>query len=360
MEYNRSRAREVTVGKETWNPTINILDQSQIYIDWPHEVVFSDLGSINHPNTQVLVNRGKKECVAVYGESFSWGDSMDSPFVEQQIGLKGSTLDKENFKHQFFNENGNFLVRRDNFTFRMNNNFGGQLTRMMDTDYYFSCVPGQGTTTTLYGLQNSIERLSSSYDKVYIIFQLTCPARDFDITDKDPILYTESKEKHQMKINMLIKRANKLDTGNFFKLYEQIYANRLKELSEKYPNCQFVVWRNFTSWCGARFESVIQIEDPMIEHYAMLTNVEGCNITAPVMRASWDQFVNKIKTNTNKKYVIDQINLEEESYNFMKNRDNIYEGDRWGGTGSYHPSPIGHKVWAEYILQHIEEHNGKD
>jgi hypothetical protein len=232
---------------------------------------------------------------------------------------------------------------------------------MMDTDYYFSCVPGQGTTTTLYGLQNSIERLSSSYDKVYIIFQLTCPARDFGITDKDPILYTENKEKHQMKINMLIKEANKLDTGDFFKLYEQIYADRLKELSEKYPNCQFVVWRNFTSWCGARFESVIQIEDLMIEYYAGLTLHEAeDNVTAPVMRASWDQFVNKIKTNTDKKYVIDQINLEEESLQFMNSLDNIYEGDRFGNTGSYHPSPIGHKVWAEYILRHIEEHNGKD
>jgi hypothetical protein len=44
----------------------------------------------------------------------------------------------------------------------------------------------------------------------------------------------------------------------------------------------------------------------------------------------------------------------------MNSLDNIYEGDRFGNTGSYHPSPIGHKVWAEYILRHIEEHNGKD
>ena len=99
----------------------------------------------------------------------------------------------------------------------------------------------------------------------------------------------------------------------------------------------------------------------MIEYYAGLTLHEAeDNVTAPVMRSSWDQFVNKIKTNTNKKYVIDQINLEEESLQFMNSLDNIYEGDRFGNTGSYHPSPIGHKVWAEYILRHIEEHNGKD
>ena len=104
----------------------------------------------------------------------------------------------------------------------MNNNFGGYLTRMMDTDYYFSCVPGQGTTTTLYGLENSIERLSSSYDKVYIIFQLIDPARDFGITDKDPILYTRSKEKHQMKINL-----NKLDRSDPFAItkFEKMFRS---------------------------------------------------------------------------------------------------------------------------------------
>ena len=347
-----------TGDNELWNPMVNILDHSQIFTDWPHEVVFSDLGCITHPNTQVLVNRNKKECVAVYGESFSWGDSMDSPFIEQQIALKNSTIDEENFKHTFFNKNNNFQIRRDNFTFRMNNNFGGYLTRMMDTDYYFSCVPGQGTTTTLYGLENSIERLSSSYDKVYIIFQLTDPARDFGITDKDPILYTRSKEKHLMNINMLIKKANRIDIDDFFRLYEQIYATRFTELSEKYPNCQFVVWRNFTRWCGANFESAIKIDDAMIEFYSRLTNVDI--ITTPLMRTNWGRFVDEIKTNTDKEYVIDQMNLEEESYHFMRDVNNIYEGDRFGETSSYHPSPTGHKVWAEYILQHIEEHNGKD
>ena len=66
---------------ETWNPTINILNDSEIIMDWPHESIFTAVGYIRHPNTEVLVDRGKKECVAVYGESFAWGDNMDSPFV---------------------------------------------------------------------------------------------------------------------------------------------------------------------------------------------------------------------------------------------------------------------------------------
>ena len=58
---------------------INILNDAEIRMIWPHESIFHGSSFIKHPNTQVLVERDKKECVAVYGESFSWGDNMDSP-----------------------------------------------------------------------------------------------------------------------------------------------------------------------------------------------------------------------------------------------------------------------------------------
>ena len=54
-----------------------------------------------------------------------------------------------------------------------------------------------------------------------------------------------------------------------------------------------------------------------------------------------------------------ELELGKKSWEWMVSDENIYEGDRWGVTG-YHPSPLGHKVWANYILQHIEEHNGKN
>ena len=167
---------------------INILNDAEIRLIWPHEAMFTTLGSLRHPNQIVLVDRGKKECVAVYGESFSWGDTMDSPFAVQddnsrvlenhwrtQLNIeKYIELDPTSttslISDYIFNDK--FNPRNDNFSFRMNNNLGGHLTRKLDTDHYFSCVPGQGTTTTLYGLENSIEDLSSKYDKVYVVFFL--------------------------------------------------------------------------------------------------------------------------------------------------------------------------------------------
>ena len=45
-----------------------------------------------------------------------------------------------------------------------------------------------------------------------------------------------------------------------------------------------------------------------------------------------------------------EIDWRETSWDFMESNENFYSPPE-----CYHPSPIGHKVWAEYILQHIEE-----
>jgi len=358
---------------------INILNDAEIRMIWPHEGMFTAFGFLRHPNTIVSVDRGKKECVAVYGESFSWGDSMDSPFAAEDV--PNSRVPEHHWRTQLniekyielaptsttfltsdYISNGKFNPRNDNFSFRMNNNLGGYLTRKLDTDHYFSCIPGQGTTTTLYGLENSIENLSSKYDKVYVVFQMTDPSRDFGMGDKDVISYIKTKEPHQMKITNLMENETKYNVDEFFLLYEQIYADRFKELNEKYPNCQFIVWKNFTRWCGADFGNTITIEDIMIEHYWKLSNKDGecpIPILGPVW---WDDFREIIKSvpKLDTEYIMKEVELGEKSWEWMQNGDNIYEGDRWGGTGSYHPSPLGHRVWAEHIIKHIEKHNGKD
>lgn len=342
---------------------INILNDSEIIMDWPHESIFTSFGYMRHPNTEVLVDRGKKVCVAVYGESFAWGDNMDSPFIKHNLSVNEENLTHcpickthgtgrnpiENVFTGTPPDNDRFRIRRDNFSLRMNNNFGGYLTRMMDTDYYLSCVPGQGTTTTLYGLQNSIERLNSKYDKVYVIFQFTDPARDFDITDGHSDFYKDKNNPHKEKIDSLLK-DNSLNVDKFFVLYEQIFADRLNELKKEYVNCQFIVWRNFTRWCGANFDGIIKIDEVMIEYYNTL--LKNKKLDMPIMGQFWDglekRFTPEISIPT--EYKMREIDWRETSWNFMESSENFYED-------VYHPSPIGHKVWAENILHHIEKYN---
>ena len=44
---------------------------------------------------------------------------------------------------------------------------------------------------------------NSNYDKVYVIFQMTDPARDFGMGDKDTTIYRFTEEPHQMKLTNL-------------------------------------------------------------------------------------------------------------------------------------------------------------
>ena len=53
----------------------NILTDSELIFKWPPVSSEIDPGSITHPNTDVLVERGKKVCSAFFGESFTFGDS---------------------------------------------------------------------------------------------------------------------------------------------------------------------------------------------------------------------------------------------------------------------------------------------
>ena len=125
----------------------NIIDGSDLIFRWPPVSSEIDPGSITHPNTDVLVERGKKVCSAFFGESFTFGDSIAS--IIKSVGEK--------------------RFRYDNFSYRMNNNLGGHFSRIMDTDYLLKAVPGQSNVGILMGLESSIEYLSETYDKVYII-----------------------------------------------------------------------------------------------------------------------------------------------------------------------------------------------
>ena len=86
-------------------------------------------------------------CTAVFGESFSYGDSMASPFRDVPIHwlLNASTMrhkiDWDVFKNMDVFEDvtnsKSMRVRYDNFSYRMKNNLGGHLTSELDTNYFF-------------------------------------------------------------------------------------------------------------------------------------------------------------------------------------------------------------------------------
>ena len=43
------------------------------------------------------------------------------------------------------------------------------------------------------------------------------------------------------------------------------FSDKLNKLQEQYPNCEFIVWRNFTRWLGGNFGNIKTIDKVMID-----------------------------------------------------------------------------------------------
>ncbi|MBC8421794.1 MAG: hypothetical protein H8E03_00080 [Pelagibacteraceae bacterium] len=379
------------LGKDELHPhpdesvaTSNILNNSELIFNWPNVSSVTSPMNILHPNTDVLVERGKKVCSAFYGESFTFGDSLattiESKRITDSLLTDLNTFTKSNpiveslmWEWDYPKVKKNTMRQRnDNFTFRMNNNIGGHFSRRIDTDYYLNAVPGQSNTDIITGLENSIDQIASTYDKVYVVVQLTETGRDW--------------QGRGYYNNELMKFNNTMSFYEYFTWYEQWFSNKLNDLQEKYPNCEFIVWRNFTRWMGADFKNVKVVDKVMIDYYWELlqeyspeldTNRDNIrddlkhdigdslkmSICGPdhwnkvphmdtwsnsshILRLYFDFLKKDIK---NMELILAEVEYWEIAMNFMRHKHNIFEG-----RGSYHPSSIGNKVFADYIIESLK------
>ena len=308
----------------------NILDGSELIFRWPPVSSEIDPGSIRQPNSDVLVERGKKVCSAFFGESFTFGDSIATTI---------KTVGEKRFRY-------------DNFSYRMNNNLGGHFSRIMDTDYLLKAVPGQSNVGILMGLESSIEYLSEAYDKVYVVVQLTETGRDWKHETAD------SEELIGLRGNSFY---------DYFVNYENWFSDKLNKLQEQYPNCEFIVWRNFTRWLGGDFGSIKIVDKVMIEYFYELTLKHGSDKvvnsfkkkygdTLPVSvggNPHWEELSKDLyeffhKDAESIQCILDECDKWETAMDWMRDNNNIFEG-----RGGYHPSPIGHRLFAEYIIKSL-------
>ena len=342
----------------------NILNDSELIFVWPSPNVMGDYGSLLQPNTDVLVERGKKVCSAFFGESFTYGDSMATEI--KSIKMSDVQQKRYNIHPKSWVEDeltymdgdtkvsvDNIRYRFDNFSYRMNNNLGGHFSRLLDTDYLLKAVPGQSNVGILMGLESSIEYLSDAYDKVYIIVQLTETGRDW---------------KHE---NILCEELIELRGNSFYDYfvnYENWFSDKLNKLQEQYPNCEFIVWRNFTRWLGGDFGNIKTIDKVMIEHFYELTLKHGSDKvvnslkkkygdTLPVSvggNPHWEELSKEglggffHKDTESVQCILDECDKWEKAMDWMRDSNNIFEG-----RGSYHPSLIGYRVFAEYIIKSL-------
>jgi hypothetical protein len=293
----------------------------------PWSPYWSDYYNSNH-NSYFEICRNKPNLVITLGDSWTWGDSLG--FTNASSG-------------------------QDDIETRKNQVYGRHLSDQLNADFINISYPGSFN----YWLHNrlqilldySIATLSSSYDKVYIVFTLTEVGRDF-ISELSPELFIDSFEKFYNCSN-----DPEFSTGKILQQLEKFDFTFLDSIQQQLPsNVTLIVGRNFTT-IDEENRSILKHLLPKIwtevlfekQKFPILDNI-------PLMSMGlnfFDQYIKSknLDSDQYKKYMADVIFPAVEQQLDLLNKS-IYNHKK----ASKHPTAEGHKLWADYICAYIQQH----
>lgn len=258
--------------------------------------------------------------VICYGDSWTWGDSLGTASA-----VKKNSDDEYRTQHVY----------------------GSKLSNMLDADFVNCALPGIFNYWIHDRLQilidYDLQRLSTHYNKIWIIVTLTEVGRDFDFEN-----YVNDFKKFY--------NWNGQHPKDILIQCENYDFTRLQNVNQRLPNnCKLIVGRNFTD----TFEENKSILKNLIqEPWAKILFVkQDINVDANIPMMSFgidkfDQFIKKYDLDSleykqwmndeilpNAKKMIDA--LDKSIYNYKK--------------ASKHPTEQGHVLWADHLYKFINE-----
>ena len=275
------------------------------------------------PILEIIDN--KENLVICLGDSWTWGDSLGYTYVPNRI---------------------------DDIEVRSKSVYGKILSDFVNADFINIAYPGIFNYWIHDKLQILLDydlpRLIKKYKKIYIVVTLTEIGRDFEFEkyiDDFKLFYNSE---HDVNFSGL-KLTQQAESFDFFKL---------KQIQTQLPdNCTLVVGRNFTN---THSSNRFLVENLVPKNWTqVLFEPQGLDILSEVWIMSFglpqlDKFV--IDQNLNsveyKNWIIDNLSpmaikqidlLNKSVYNYKK--------------ATKHPTPDGHRLWAEYLLSYIKENN---
>ena len=296
-------------------------EQRHHYIDRnPQTPYWSDCFKTNL-NWLLEKKSNKSKLIICYGDSWTWGDSLG---------------------------NTSAATRVDDIEFRSNNIYANWLANDADADFVNCAIPGIFNFWIHDRLQillnHDIQRLSEQYKKIVIVVTLTELGRDFTL------------DRYQQEFNNFYNWKNNNNVEELLIQAERFDFLKLKDIQSKLPdNCNMLVGRNFTN----TFDQNLNIVDNLLsKNWAqVIFEAQGFEYYNNVRIMSFgiyefDQFIVKEKLNSleYKRWMNSvilplgkkQIDLLEKSqYNYKK--------------ATKHPTPQGHKLWANYLLNYITQ-----
>lgn len=278
-------------------------------------------------NTEVWLNRNKKNLVIVVGESWSWGDSMG----------------------------GQHALLIDNTEHRINNNLGIYSAIEYDSDFCLCALPGSNNVNIALSLRRLLGEVSDKYDTIRCIIQITEPSRDFSQLGPKDYWLMNYEIPYEFTYNGFFNELilNPISIRDFYTWYETRLENLYTSILGKYSNVKYIFWKNFTRWAGDPYKNSINIS--MIEYLGMLQNDP---IVAPIDLRShyWEMLVTQPHDDNINPYDLYK-EFTTEDIDFIKQElDKTLNYFKWFPKynniwfKTTHPNEVTHRLWGEKII----------
>ena len=270
----------------------------------------------NPVNTELFVDRKSDTLLVIIGESWSYCDNI----IKAVHSPKG--MDAPAYRTEF--------------------SFWGHLARALQADILVSTVPGNcnpNMLTSFVDLKNNI--LSNhSYEKVYILFQITSPGRDnseYEQIEWNKIpIFTASK----LYEGLETQEASKYSFRSWLEEYDNAILKQLSTTVSDIKNSEIFVWKNFTRWNYTKKPSNINIVPIVWSEHTCYTH--GIKVPMPDSLEQTELFTlfQKLRITKAKSLKIKLLDDQEHLYDFWKDCS----------LSRPHPSPLAHFSWFEYLL----------
>jgi len=230
-------------------------------------------------------------------------------------------------------------LQKYNFETQLQYTFGPLMSNNLNCDYYQYAVPGNCNGYMYEELPRIIEYIQTNfnYKKIYLLCQLTEPSREQAALNNLP----SSHPIHEMYFR---KDFGKIDFFDWLKIYDKIFLNIIQETICSYKNVETVVWKNFCKFhCRKKYKKLKIINENWIAFSAKTLNQDYTMLS--FQSVGWLHDIMQQDSQNKIYFDIEKINRE---IDLVEKSNEFIKGNELHGN---HPTALGHKLWAENLLQ---------
>ena len=287
---------------------------------------------INHfPNTEFALYRqqtGKQRLVMLFGESWCYGGKIRDMIIGSHP-----------------TEGNRSLIKAVTTT------VGPRIAQITNSDLFQSAWPGNNTTDMFTDAEAQLPNWTNKgYNKILVVLQITDPHR---CANSHWLHDTDFIRNWTPKISVPAEQPDlDITVAEWLYMYDRSFLVWADALKVKYPNADFVVWKNFSPWCVPKEErDAFKCKTPDVDWTSFNANLEGLDLDqrrmmsnpALIDRSQAGHVINWCPSTTQK--------WCDEQLGYMETLHDYWDSESFNRLqmNMIYPNEYSHKLWAMHL-----------